>query len=59
MTTDYFWEDDICWCADSDECKKTECFRHLDNRRSEPVIFTMAHLKYTEYCSRKLEEEVK
>lgn len=47
-----FWDNDICWCADSDKCKIKECFRHLSNK---PVvkgtdIFTMSHLFGSEMC---------
>lgn len=38
------WEDDICWCADSERCTHTECFRHMDNRTQKVGIFTMSHL---------------
>ena len=52
-----FFNDDICWCANSstdceDYCDKTECFRHFHNRipQSEPDVFTTSYLKGTEIC---------
>lgn len=53
VTMDMWFDDDICWCADSDRCKNTECFRHMSNRRSAvagPDIFTCACLMSTEIC---------
>ena len=59
------FDDDICWCADSDKCKNKECFRHFDNfddfynRTHTPRerIFTMGHLMWTEYCELTKESE--
>jgi len=52
-----FFEDDICWCYNSQEkdefgCDKVECFRHMSNRKpqSQPDIFTVAYLKGTQDC---------
>ena len=52
-----FFNDDICWCGNSnpketDYCDKTFCFRHMANRKSQeaPDIFTMGMLKNTEVC---------
>lgn len=44
------WESDICWCADSDRCMNTDCFRHLSNKNDEERIFTCGKLMGTEYC---------
>ena len=46
---DFWFEDDICWCADSDECENLECFRHLSNK-TDYGVFTLSHLMDTEYC---------
>ena len=55
----WLFDDDICWCGDSDRCTNTECFRHLSNRRkSEGIdIFTMALLMGTEVCPLTKESE--
>ena len=47
-----FFEDDICWCANSKECEFTDCFRHLSRRKPQPApdIFTQGLLKGTEGC---------
>ena len=50
MNMCFDWKDDICWCADSRDCKNDDCFRHMLNRVSRSGIFTMSHLKYTELC---------
>ena len=50
-------KDDICWCADSHECKNDDCFRHMNNRASRVGIFTMSHLMWTELCPMKKESE--
>ena len=50
MNINKLFEDDICWCADSHECKNDDCFRHMLNRTQRQGIFTMGHLKYTELC---------
>ena len=44
------WEDDICWCGNSDECTFTDCFRHMNNRKIKEGIFTMGLLKGTTSC---------
>ena len=46
----WLFEDDICWCGNSDSCKNTDCFRHLDNRKVKEGIYTIALLKDTEFC---------
>ena len=53
----WIW-DDICWCADSHECDRTDCFRHLSNRRKQPQpdICTMAMLKNTDACVMRQEQ---
>lgn len=45
-----YFNDDICWCGNSENCTHTECFRHLENKPDEERIFTMSYLKWTEYC---------
>ena len=47
-----FFNDDICWCGDSDICNITECFRHMNNRKPQPSpdVFTMASLMNTSIC---------
>ena len=45
-----FFDDDICWCADSEKCSNTDCFRHMSNRKEVAGIFTTSHLADTEYC---------
>ena len=47
-----WWDDDICWCADSERCTNYECFRHLDNMKDKtyPCIFTCSNLMGTEIC---------
>ena len=57
---DRFFDDDICWCANSHDCKMTNCFRHLHNRpKVEGTdIFTMGELRYTELCPLGKETEV-
>jgi hypothetical protein len=45
-----WFDSDICWCADSETCKRTDCFRHLTNKNNQERIFTSSHLKHTEYC---------
>lgn len=44
------FEDDICYCGNSDECNNISCFRHMSNRRIKEGIFTTGLLKGTEYC---------
>lgn len=48
----FLFQDDICWCADSDHCGITECFRHLSHRtpQSTPDIFTTGCLQDTPNC---------
>lgn len=45
----WYFKDDICWCGNSKDCNYTECFRHLDNKKTKD-IFTMSYLKDTELC---------
>lgn len=52
-----FFEDDICWCADSQECDNTSCFRHTNNRRTAGV-FTSGHLMDTELCENNKESKM-
>ena len=52
-----FIKDDICWCADSHNCKHDDCFRHMNNRTSRTGIFTISHLMWTELCPMKKESE--
>lgn len=52
----FYLDDDICFCADSDRCTNTECFRHLTHK-NEPGIFTCSHLMDTEYCPMNKEGE--
>ena len=61
---DKMWENDICWCANSDPnytrlnfCNRTECFRNIKNKpkpkAGERDIFTCSALKDTEDCPYK------
>lgn len=50
------WEDDICWCMDSETCTNYECFRHLTHM-DKPGIFTCSHLRNTDYCPLEKESE--
>ena len=52
-----FFEDDICWCSDSDKCNNTNCFRHMSNRKTAG-IFTTGSLMGTEYCENYKESKV-
>ena len=54
---DMFFEDDICWCADSKKCDNTSCFRHTNNRRTTGV-FTSGHLMDTELCENNKESKM-
>ena len=45
-----WFDSDICWCADSIRCTKTDCFRHLTNKNDEERIFTCGSLMGSEYC---------
>lgn len=57
---DMWFDEDICFCADSDRCKNTECFRHLSHHRKPevgPDIFTCGKLMGTEYCELTKEGE--
>jgi len=52
-----WFEDDICWCSNSNlkgekGCDKTDCFRHLSNRKPQarPNIFSCGFLKNTPSC---------
>ena len=53
-----FFDDDICWCANSTatepdkQCNAVCCFRHLKNRKPQPKpdIYTCAYFKDTEEC---------
>ena len=53
------FEYDICWCADSDRCTHTECFRHLENKPIEERIFTMSHLMGEENLCPEFDKEGK
>ena len=57
----WLFEDDICWCANSDMCSRTECFRHMSNMSSvkegERRIYTAALLLGTEDCLITKEEK--
>jgi hypothetical protein len=48
----WFFDDDICWCGNSDICNITECFRHMSNRKPQtpPDIFTQAAFMNTPDC---------
>ena len=48
----WIFDDDHCWCGDSESCHHTDCFRHMSNRKpqSAPDIFTAAMLKGTPDC---------
>lgn len=48
---------DICWCADSDRCKNTKCFRHWSNKPIDERIFTCSKLMGTELCELRKESE--
>ena len=50
------WEDDICWCMDSETCTNYDCFRHLTHM-SESQIFTCSHLRNTDCCPLTKESE--
>ena len=52
------FEYDICWCADSERCTHTECFRHLENKPEEVNFFTMAHLMGEENLCPEFDKEV-
>lgn len=53
----WFGDSDICWCADSDKCKNTECFRHWSHKPADERIFTCGKLMGTEYCELTKESE--
>lgn len=60
----WLFEDDICWCYNSqlvDElgCNKVECFRHMSNRKNKKGIFTCSYLKDTPDCPYNKTEEGK
>ena len=55
---DMWFDSDICWCADSETCKRTDCFRHLNNKNNQERIFTMSHLRHTELCLLGEESEI-
>lgn len=55
----WLFEDDICWCGNSDSCKNIDCFRHLDNRKVKEGIYTIGLLKDTEFCPLNEREEEK
>lgn len=51
----WLFEDDICWCYNSQlvgelGCNKTKCFRHMSNRRNKEGIFTCSYFKDTPEC---------
>ncbi len=58
-----YYEDDICWCWNSQEesgCEQKDCFRHLSHRKKPkdgPDIFTTSCLKETVYCPYYKEKE--
>lgn len=52
----WLFEDDICWCGDSDTCENKECFRHLDNRTVKEGIYTISCLRHTDICPLNKEE---
>ena len=52
-----WFDNDICWCADSNRCENTECFRHLTNKNDEERIFTCGNLMGSEYCPMNKEGE--
>ena len=54
---DMWFDSDICWCADSDRCKNTECFRHWSHKPADERIFTCGKLMGTEYCELTKESE--
>ena len=55
-----FFESDICWCANSHDCNRKDCFRHLSNKPKVEGrdIFTMSELRYTELCPLGAETEI-
>lgn len=55
----WLFDDDICWCANSDECENVECFRHMSHRKPQhqPDIFTCGALKGTPDCPYYKEKE--
>lgn len=54
---DMWFDSDICWCADSIRCNKTDCFRHLTNKDDSERIFTCGSLMGSEYCQLGKDEE--
>lgn len=59
-----WFDDDICWCGNSNlkgekGCDRIECFRHLSNRKPQarPDIFTCGSLKNTPDCPYYKEKE--
>lgn len=48
----WLFDDDVCWCGNSDICGVTECFRHLKNRKpqSKPDVCTMANFMGNPDC---------
>ena len=46
------FDDDICWCGDSNRCDKKECIRHMSNRtpQPEPDLYTCAQFMGTKDC---------
>lgn len=57
MMKKFSFENDICWCADSERCLRRDCFRHLNNKDDDEKIFTCGHLMGTEYCKMYKEGE--
>ena len=54
---DPWWSDDICWCADSDTCDQTNCFRHLTNKDDRTTYYSAASMKWTVYCPMEKKEK--
>lgn len=45
-----WFEDDICWCNNSQQCKHEDCFRNLRQMKGEYKYFTISNLQGTELC---------
>ena len=46
----YDFEDDICFCLDSDNCDHTDCRRHDSNIKYKDIHHSYSYFKNTEYC---------
>lgn len=46
----YNFEDDICFCFDSENCNHTDCWRHDSNIKYKDVPHSYSYFKNTEYC---------